>query len=244
MHEWIDYENIYDMNRSLTNTLRFFMDECIPPIIRDSKWFMYLPFYFWFKGNNLDLYMNFKSLVYTMTKDEYARAYRELDSRATDRPTDMNEPTIKKMLGAIDGSAVSLLDVGCGRGYWLDRISEVKHMQLTGCDVYDHVDLKKAAYVQGDIENLPFADASFDVVTATCILEHIVDVQKAVSELKRIARRQVIIVVPCQRYYYYTLDMHVHFFSHKSDVEALMNMSKHTCEKIWGDWLYVGVKTT
>lgn len=218
------------------------MDECVPPIIRDSRWFMYPFFYFWFKGKNLKLYMDFKSMVYDMTPEEYANAYRELDSRATDRPTDMNEPTIKAMLEKIDPSATSLLDVGCGRGYWLDRVAEVKNLELTGCDVYDRVAIKKAKYVQGEIDKLLFKDASFDVVTATCILEHIVHVEEAVKELKRVARKQVIIVVPCQRYYYYTLDMHIHFFPNKSDVEALMKMQKHICEKHWGDWLYVGVK--
>ena len=228
------------MNRSITNAIRFVMDECIPPIIRDSRWFMYPFFYFWFKGKNLGLYMDFKSLVYDMTPKEYAEAYQMLDSRATDRPTDMNEATIRTMLRGIDSSAVSLLDVGCGRGYWLDRVAAVKQIALTGYDVYDHVDLKHADYKEGTIEKLPFPDRSFDVVTATCILEHVVDINAAVQELKRVARKQVMIVVPCQRYYYYTLDMHIHFFPNKVDVEFLMKMPKHSCEKIWGDWLYVG----
>ena len=218
------------------------MDECLPPVIRDSRWLMYPFFYFWFKGKNLKLYMDFKSLVYDMTSEEYADVYKTLDSRATDRPTDMNEPTIRSMLKKIDPTATSLLDVGCGRGYWLARVFESKGLKLTGCDMYDHVDLENAHYVQGTIDKLPFPDMSFDVVTATCILEHIINVENAVKELKRVARKQVIIVVPCQRYYYYTLDMHVHFFPNKSNVEALMQMPAYSCEKIWGDWLYVGSK--
>jgi ubiquinone/menaquinone biosynthesis C-methylase UbiE len=219
------------------------MDECLPPIIRDSRWFMYPFFYVWFKGKNLKLYMDFKSLVYKMTPLEYANAYRELDSRATDRPTDMNEPTIRTMLEKLDPTTTSLLDVGCGRGYLLSRVAQHNpKIALTGCDVYDNVEIPGTSYKQGVITNLPFADGAFDVVTATCILEHIVDLEKAVAELKRVARKQVIIVVPCQRYYYYTLDMHVHFFPIASDVEHMMNMPSHTCEKIRGDWLFVGEK--
>ncbi|MFM2048604.1 MAG: hypothetical protein RI955_1152, partial [Bacteroidota bacterium] len=41
------------MNRSLTNTIRFILDECIPPLIRDSRWFMYPFFYIWYKGKKV-----------------------------------------------------------------------------------------------------------------------------------------------------------------------------------------------
>jgi len=187
--------------------------------------------------------MDFKSLVHEMTPEEYANAYRTLDSRATDRPTDISELAIRAIQESIDTSTTSLLDVGCGRGYVLGRIGESKpRTALTGCDVYDHVDIQGADYKQGNITDLPFADGSFDIVMATCILEHVVDIEKAVQELKRVARKQVIIAVPCQRYYYYTLDMHIHFFPLKSDVERVINMPKHTCKNIRGDWIYVGEK--
>jgi len=178
-----------------------------------------------------------------MTPEEYTDAYRNLDSRATDRPTDMNEPTVRALLKKIHPEATSLLDIGCGRGYLLSRIAESHpKIKLVGCDVYNHVEVPGVEYRQGTITALPFPDNSFDVVTATCILEHIIDVEKAVAELKRVARKQVVIVVPCQRYYYYTLDMHVHFFPTQSSVEHLMQMPHHRCEKIWGDWLYIGEK--
>lgn len=231
------------MNRSLTNAIRFVMDECLPPVIRDSRWFMYPFFYIWFKGKNLPLYMDFKSLVHRMTPEEYAAAYRDLDSRATDRPTDMNEPTIRALIKNIDANTATLLDVGCGRGYLLERIMrERTNVACTGVDVLEKVEVPGANYVSGIITNLPFPDASFDTVVATCILEHIVDLGQAVRELKRVARKQVIIVVPRQRYYYYTLDMHVHFFPIKEDVAAMMDMAEHSCEEFRGDWLYVGKK--
>lgn len=220
------------------------MDECLPPLIRDSRWFMYPFFYIWFKGKNLPLYMDFKPLVYRMTPEQYAETYREVDSRATDRPTDMNEPTIRALIEAIDPSATSLLDTGCGRGYLLKRVAKERPtLKLVGMDVFEQAEILGADYVSGVITKLPFADDSFDVVTATCILEHIIDIEQAVRELKRVARKQVIIVVPCQRYYYYTLDMHLHFFPARHEVERLMDMQEFMCEKIQGDWLYIGTKT-
>lgn len=84
-------------------------------------------------------------------------------------------------------------------------------MILVGGKSFDHSD-----YYQGNIENLPFEDNSFDVVMATHTLEHVIDFEKAVKELKRITKQTLCVVVPCQRAYYYTLDEHVRFFFHIS----------------------------
>jgi hypothetical protein len=51
------------MNRRLTNTIRFVMDELLPPIIRDNKYFMYPFFYIWYKGNNVKVHMEFKNFA-------------------------------------------------------------------------------------------------------------------------------------------------------------------------------------
>jgi len=47
-----------------------------------------------------------------------------------------------------------------------------------------------------DIHSLPFANASFDVVTCSETLEHVPDLRAAVSELLRVARAAVVITVP------------------------------------------------
>ncbi len=44
---------VSEMNRKITNTIRFVLDELIPPIIRDSYWFMYPIFYIVYKGRIL-----------------------------------------------------------------------------------------------------------------------------------------------------------------------------------------------
>ena len=63
-----------------------------------------------------------------------------------------------------------------------------------------------------DITGLPFEDHSFDVVLCTHALEHIRDPQKALGELMRVTGRRLIVVVPHQREYRYTVDLHVNFF--------------------------------
>lgn len=62
---------------------------------------------------------------------------------------------------------------------------------------------------------MPFADKSFDVVTCSHVVEHLPKLEQCMEELVRIARKQVFIVTPCQRYYYFTLDEHVNFFNSK-----------------------------
>ncbi len=229
------------MNRRLTNIIRFFMDECIPAVIRDNKFFIY-PFYMiWFKGSDLDFLMNFKSNVYNLSEEEFQNVYRELKSLAVDRQTDLNSKSVEYMLKNLDRSAETMLDAGCGRGYWLNKVAEKNPaFNLTGCDLYDNVILNNANYVKANVEELPFGDRSFDIVTCHHTIEHIRNLDKAISELKRVAKKQLIIATPCQRYYYYTLDLHIHFFPFKSSLENLIRMKKHSCEKISGDWVYIG----
>lgn len=229
------------MNRSITNAIRYVMDEWLPPAIRDARWFMYPFFYIWFKGKKVALCMDFKDLAYDLTEEEFSEVYRTLDSLANDRPTDMNMPSIKYLVESIDKDAKTLLDVACGRGFLLNYIADHSNLETTGCDLLDKVDaLKKSAYKKGSIYNLPFEDKSFDVVTCSHCIEHLRDLPKAIAELKRVARKQVIIVTPKQRYYFYTLDLHLNFYPIASYLKKEINMESNTCVEIQGDWVYVG----
>jgi SAM-dependent methyltransferase len=227
------------MNRSLTNAVRFVMDECVPPIIRDSRLFMYPFFVFAYRGRNVDTAMNFKRLVHGWGREDYAEYYRNLNTISRNRPTDINGPCLRAMVEAIDPAAKTLLDVGCGNGYFLNHLTG-KGLSLFGCDIVDKVKSKNFRYVQTGVEHLPFADKSFDVVTCAHTLEHIVNLDRAVSELKRVARKQLIVVVPCQRWYFYTLDEHVNFFPYAESLTSVIGLKDFSCRKIRGDWFYVG----
>ena len=229
------------MNRSVTNIIRFFLDECVPPLIRDSKFFMY-PFYLvWFKGSGINFIMNFKSHVNKLSEEEFQNVYRELKTLAVDRPTDLNLPSVNYMLKNLEPTAETMLDVGCGRGYWLNKVAgTTPGLKLTGCDLYDNVLLNNANYAKANIENLPFADKTFDIVTCHHTIEHVRNLEKAISELRRVTKQQLIIATPCQRYYYYTLDLHIHFFPEESSLENVIRMKHFSCKKLSGDWVYIG----
>jgi ubiquinone/menaquinone biosynthesis C-methylase UbiE len=229
------------MNRSITNAIRYVMDNWLPPAIRDARWFMYPFFYIWFKGKKVRLYMDFKDIAYDLSEEEFSQVYRELDCLAYDRPTDMNMPSIEYLVKSIDKDAKTLLDVGCGRGFLLNYIGEHTAMKTTGCDLYDvRKSLKYSDYKQGTIYDLPFEDKSFDVVTCSHTIEHLRDVESAIKELKRVARKQVIIVTPCQRYYFYTMDLHLNFYPIAAYLKKEIDIPSNTCTNIQGDWVYVG----
>ena len=232
------------MNRSITNAIRYVLDELLPPALRDSRWFMYPFFYIWYKGQTkrIPLYMDFKDKAYQMTEDEFTDVYRNLESLAEDRPTDLNNASINHMLASIDPAAKTLLDVGCGRGYWLNRVADARPaLALTGCDLKDEVaTLKTAAYVRGSIYALPFPDNAFDVVTCHHTIEHLRELPGAIAELKRVAAKQIILVTPRQRYNFYTMDLHLNFFPIAAYLEKEMDIPNSECRDMGGDWVFIG----
>jgi ubiquinone/menaquinone biosynthesis C-methylase UbiE len=201
------------------------------------------PFYvFAYRGRNIQTAMNFKKRVYGFTDREYVDFYSNLNSISRNRKTDINEATIKYVLDNLDKNGGSLLDVGCGSGYFLNRLAKQnKQIELAGCDIVENKNSGATyKYVKADIKQLPFNENQFDIVTCFHTLEHIVHPEKAVGELKRVARRQVVICVPCQRYYFYTLDEHVNFWFYDDKLIEDIKLKKYLCKKLSGDYLYIG----
>lgn len=230
-------------NRKFTNVVRYFMDEWIPPAIRDSKAFMYVFYWYAYKGKNIKEVMEFKSKVYGWTEAEFSEFYTKRDTRfSNSRPTDLSEECISYMFEHADSQSKSLLDVGCGSGYFLKQANK-RGYDSCGCDVIPDLKIEGSKYVQANVEQLPFEDNAFDIVTCSHTLEHVIDFNNAISELKRVARKQLIVVVPCQRAYYYTLDEHVRFFPYKYMLEQEMHMTHFQCSKIWGDLVYIADMT-
>ena len=227
------------MRRNLTNLVRYCMDELLPLSIRDSYYFMY-PFYrYWFGGSDLNAVMRFKEIVHSMSDEEFATFYETLKCRANIRPTDCSEASLKWVLDRIDvRQNKTLLDVGCGRGHCIEKFLGLG-LDVTGCDVYAKaIAGSKANYVQGNVEHLPFEDCSFDVVTCFHTLEHVRRLSAALSELKRVARKQLFLIVPQQRFFRFTLDLHIHFFYSPEYFRSLVDYEPSECEQIGGDIVY------
>ena len=187
------------MKTSITNRIRSVID-ALPRSIRDSRWFMGPFFFVWFKGKHVKTAMEFKRLAPSMSEREFRDAYLEITTLADDRPTDTNAEAMSYVLSRLDGE--SLLDVGSGRGYFLAR---VKGRTTVGCDLL-------GGDVIASAERLPFKTKAFDIVTCFHTLEHTRNLAAAIAELRRVARKQLIVIVPRQRRFFYTLDLHLQFF--------------------------------
>lgn len=103
-----------------------------------------------------------------------------------------------------DGQRV--LDLGCGRGrhshalYWNARALDVVMLDLSFDDLMAAArgffelppppaePARSAVALVGDAGRLPFADASFDAVICSEVLEHLPDVDAALAEIARITR--------------------------------------------------------
>lgn len=231
------------MKREITNRIRWAMDECLPRFIRDANWFMYPFFYFAYRGKNIGQHMRFKKLVYQMTEQEYQDFYRNMNSISRNRDTDLCESNIRCIIDNIDPHTTSIIDIGCDNGYLLHRIDKaIPAKQLTGVDLEDRLQFNNISFIKSSIEKLPFPDASFDTVICTHTIEHVMQLEQAIQELIRIARKQVIIVTPCQRYYFYTLDEHINFFYRKEDLLKFLPLEKYQLKKLDMDWVYIGGK--
>jgi SAM-dependent methyltransferase len=94
-----------------------------------------------------------------------------------------------------------ILDVGCGTGANLQMLSQfgaaegvdVSAEALEFCRARGLADVK-----QGTAEHLPFADASFDLVTGLDVVEHLDDDIGGLREMRRVLRSEgrVILFVP------------------------------------------------
>jgi ubiquinone/menaquinone biosynthesis C-methylase UbiE len=96
-------------------------------------------------------------------------------------------------------------------------------------------------YIYGNAEQIPLEDFSVDTVICTHVLEHVIDIRKAIDEIRRVARKRIIIIVPAQRSYLYTFDLHVRFFPYvHSFLLEMMPLVKENviCKKIGGDIYY------
>jgi SAM-dependent methyltransferase len=97
-----------------------------------------------------------------------------------------------------------VLDVGCGMGHWhrvlaphLDRDAQITGLDREPAWVVEAgrrfhaapgMGGRKARFMVGDAQRLPFADASFDAVTCQTLLMHLPQPELALQEMKRVLR--------------------------------------------------------
>lgn len=227
------------MKRETVNAIRTVLEEAIPPFIRDSSAMRWLFRRHW--GTLVDDIERFRERIPFVTPEEYRAIYQRMP-RVQDE-TDNSEACIQRIVEEVVGETV--LDVGCGTGYLLDRLKRQRpDLQLTGTDFIieqgtrtRHPDIR---FVEGHIERLPFDDDAFDTVICTHVLEHILEFRVALAELRRVAAKRLIIVVPQEREYRFTFNPHLHFFPYPHSFLRYLTPipEQHVIESVGRDIFY------
>lgn len=106
-------------------------------------------------------------------------------------------PWMAELLGYESASGLDVLDVGCGQGIDLVEFARAG-AAVTGLDLTPrHVELARAhlaaldldgTVVEGDSEEMPFPDRSFDRVTSNGVLHHTPRIDLALAEARRVLR--------------------------------------------------------
>lgn len=222
--------------REFTNVLNFIFDNILPPVVRDNSFFMSACFRLAL-GKKYKYYMEFKEKVPYLKDEEIDEYYAVLADTFIKRETDCNSACVKCILGKIDKQQV-VLDAGGGNGYLAKQINHHCGGTTYLLDVVERKNVTGIIFTKGSILDIPFEDDFFDVVVCTHTLEHIRDHKKALNELRRVCKKKLIIVLPKQREYEYTFDLHIHFFPYEYNVREFLG-NKTRITSIGGDWLAI-----
>jgi SAM-dependent methyltransferase len=131
-------------------------------------------------------------------------------------------------------SAKQVLDIGCGAGYGTAELA--KHASATvGIDVavdalnYARSHYPNVRFEQAPASALPFADQSFDLITAFEVIEHLNDWRQLLAEARRVMRHNGTFFVSTPNKSYYAESrsqdgpnpFHVHEFEYNEFTTAL-----------------------
>lgn len=141
--------------------------------------------------------------TYTALADWYDTHYRANGTWPTSEAYAQVLLDLMRQSGLPARTDLRLLDVACGGGFYL-RYSRDAFAVRCGCDI-SRVALAEArqhdarlALCQANAEALPYASASFDVVTCLGSLEHFLQPERALAEMRRVVTSEglVMILVP------------------------------------------------
>jgi len=135
------------------------------------------------------------------------------------------------------GRPKRILDVGCGRGFYLNALSLYKFpMEIHGIDINEkylekaqkscidkRIQIKKA-----NIYNLSYGDCYFDFVICSELLEHLKDDKRGLKELDRVLKKNGTIAITVPNYNF-------PFFWDPFNFMLMRFFKKHINKNIW--WL-------
>lgn len=133
-------------------------------------------------------------------KEQWMVAQKELEQFRLGNISSVFQAALDS-LKVIDKRGLTLLDMGCGAGYYSEIINAQfgNKFKYTGADYSEAmVTLAKQLYPQTeftvlDITNMQLPDKAFDVVFSGAVLVHLDDWKKALLELTRVCKTYLIL---------------------------------------------------
>ena len=112
------------------------------------------------------------------------------------RMTRLCDDAVIKQIASFYKPTAHILDVGCGTGALLERIRQTfPDAVLHGLDISPKMltiarnrNIHEVAFDEGDAENLPYDNNSFDIVVCCSSFHHYPNPQKALAEFRRVVK--------------------------------------------------------
>jgi 2-polyprenyl-3-methyl-5-hydroxy-6-metoxy-1,4-benzoquinol methylase len=226
----------------ISKNVSYILDNFLPPVIRDNRFFYGTIIKIW----NSKMDIDFKRKALLMTDQEFNDAYEKLVPM---RDTDNTNDTINFVLKNIVGN--SILEVGCGNGDMSISIAKLNKKVMASDIAEGNIRIVKekvaseglSSYINTSVENieyLSFEDKSFDTIICLHTLEHVRFLNKAIDELKRVAKKRIIIIVPKQKFSRYTADYHLNFFGEPAQLQLCVGLKNSFCVEIDNCLSYYG----
>jgi SAM-dependent methyltransferase len=112
------------------------------------------------------------------------------------RASEKEKSRTEDLLNILPKGRRTILDVGARDGRF-SKLLTAYFEEVTALDLQKPAfDIPGVVAVAGDVTQLPFPADSFDCVFCTEVLEHVRDIEKACSELARVAKHELILGVP------------------------------------------------
>lgn len=141
----------------------------------------------------------------------------------------------------------SILDVGCGEGFTLERLRKNKiGKKLVGIDFSEAaIQIGKKLHPSltlrhGSVYDIPFKTGSFDLVICSEVLEHLEHPEKALTELARVTRKNCIISVPHEPWFMLANLLRGKNISRwGNDIEHIQHWSRRRISKTVGKYFHI-----
>jgi ubiquinone/menaquinone biosynthesis C-methylase UbiE len=136
----------------------------------------------------------------TQPSDHLRGLYEARAAQQYAEPTQLPDPRVDRKFRHVCEVVRELLpceaflDAGCGDGRYLAALDDELPERVAGIDLAATIvetaraRLPRADLRQGNLEALPFADAEFDLVLSSQVIEHVLDAPAAMRELARVLR--------------------------------------------------------